>query len=110
MSNHPVGGKKLEVLGVRIAEQHHHPILAFVVMPLAARLGDVAIGVPDPVSLDNFGGWLEANLRAPDRAFGPIALGTTNHFDFVIIEAVLGQVTVAILKVAVGAVDTAVGE
>ena len=37
MCNHPRGGQKLEVLGVCVAEQHHHAVLAFVIVPLASR-------------------------------------------------------------------------
>ena len=58
MRIHPGGGKKLEVLGVGIAKQHHHAVLASEVVPLATRSVDVSVRVPDPVSLNDLSGGL----------------------------------------------------
>ena len=110
MCNHPGGGKKLEVLGVGVAEQHHHAVLAFVVVPLASWQRDVAVSVPDPVALNNFGGRLEADFRSFDRANGCVAYRTTDHLDLEIVKAELGQVAVTVLEVAIGAVDATRGE
>src|SRR5437016_5277085 len=110
MRNHPGRGKKLEVLGMGIAKQHHHAVLAFVVVPLASWQRDVAVSVPDPVALNYFGGGLEADFRSFDRANGRVAYGTTDHLDLEIVKAELGQVAVAILEVTIGAVDATRGE
>ena len=107
---HPGGGKKLVVLGVRVAEQHHHAAHASEVVPLATRCGDVAVGVPNPVTLNNLGGGLDADFRAFDRTDAPIPGRTTNHFDLELVKAEFGQVAIAILVVAIGAIDPARGQ
>ena len=55
---HPGSGQKLEVLGVGIAKQHHHAVLASEVVPLATRSVDVSVRVPDPVARNDLGGGL----------------------------------------------------
>ena len=109
MGIHPRGIPEFKVLGVRIAEQHHHAILALVIVPLTTRQRDVAISVPDPVALNDFRGGLEGHFRAFDRARRR-AFRTTDHLDLKIVEGELGQITVAILQITVGAINAARGE
>jgi hypothetical protein len=66
--------------------------------------------VPDPITLNDFGGGLEANFRGFDRAGVWGAYWTTNHLYLEIVETELGQVAVAILEVAIRAVDATRGE
>ena len=105
MGHHPGSREKLEIFRVGIPEQHHHTILAFVIVPLAAGQQDISISVPDPVTLNDFGGGFEGDFRGLDRAIAWIAAWTADHLDLKIIKSVLGQVAIAILEVAIGGVD-----
>ena len=66
--------------------------------------------MPDPVALNNFGGGPEGDFRVFDRADGRVACGATDHLDLEIVKGELSQVAVAVLEVAIRAVDTSRGE
>src|SRR5947207_15395247 len=53
---HLCGGEKLVKLGMGVAEKHDHLVLAFVIVPDMALVGDVPVRMPDPVPLNDLRG------------------------------------------------------
>ena len=91
-------------------EQVEAPLTAKIVPPTGWISHVVGLVFPFPVALNNFGGRLDADFRTFDRSVLRAAERTTNHFDLEKVDGEFRQVTVAILKVAIRAIDTPRGE
>jgi len=52
---------------VAITKQHIEPALAPVIVPDTFNVHYTAVGVPWPVALNNFGGWMISDLAAFNR-------------------------------------------
>ena len=50
-----------------VAEKHDHLVLAFVIVPDMALVGDVPVRMPDPVPLNDFRRRPQGNFRVLDR-------------------------------------------
>ena len=58
-----------------VAEQHHRAVLAFISYAIGTRWRGVAISVPDPVTLNNLGGGLEAASELLIERFCELPVG-----------------------------------
>src|SRR5439155_25889526 len=87
-----------------VYEKHDHPVLALVIVPDMARVVDIPVGVPNPVALNDFRGRPKGDFGVFDRDVGSASGNAAYFFHLVIIEIKLGQITVAVLIIAVGAV------
>jgi hypothetical protein len=86
---HFLGGQELIILGMRIAEEHDHAVFPAVIVPDMAFVQDIAIGVPDPIALNDFAGRLERDFGLFDGNIVSVVFHPADLFHFVIIKSEL---------------------
>src|SRR5258708_39937243 len=88
-----------------IAVQHHRKILPAIIVPYAEPGGVPAIGLPDPIALNDFCGGPAADFADSNRSGAVAARGIVRRTGQVpdppAVDLPLGQVTVPILPIAV---------